>query len=252
MSLFRIDENCCASAIADRAAFIVDAQAYFDAFARAAERAQRSILILAWDFDSRASLRPTPDGEPGITVGEFLNRLCDQNKDLRIRVLDWDYPMLYGTDRDFPPIYGLTWKPHRHIDFRFDATDPLASHHQKVVVIDDRMAFVGGLDLATRRWDTPEHRAGDPRRTFDGKPYPPVHDVMVALDGHAGRELAALGRKRWQAATGKTLSAVEVADDPWPAELAPDLTNVAVGVACTAPPTKTFSGVRHVGPCTST
>ena len=87
MSLFRIDENCCASAVADRAAFLVDAQAYFDAFARAAERAQRSLLILAWDFDSRASLTVAAEGHPGITIGEFLNRLCDRNKALRIRVL---------------------------------------------------------------------------------------------------------------------------------------------------------------------
>ena len=135
-----------------------------------------------------------------------MNGLCKERKDLRIRVLDWDYPMLYGTDRDYPPIYGITWKPHRHIDFRFDATDTLASHHQKVVVIDDGMAFVGGLDLAARRWDTPEHRADDSRRTFDGKPYPPVHDVMIAVDGEAGRALAALARKRWEAATGKAIS----------------------------------------------
>jgi len=246
MSLFRVDENCCATAVADRAAFLVDAQAYFDTFARAAERARRSLLILAWDFDSRAALTMGPDGQTGTTLGEFLNRLCEKNKDLRIRVLDWDYPMLYGTDRDFPPIYGITWKPHRHIDFRFDSTDPLASHHQKVVIIDDKMAFVGGLDLAARRWDTSEHRPGDPRRTFDGKPYPPVHDVMVAVDGEAGRALATLARKRWQAATGKKIAPVEVADDPWPADLAPDLENVSVGVACTMPPTKDSAGVRHV------
>jgi phosphatidylserine/phosphatidylglycerophosphate/cardiolipin synthase-like enzyme/uncharacterized membrane protein YdjX (TVP38/TMEM64 family) len=246
MSLFRLDENCCASAVADRAAFLVDAQAYFDAFARAAGRGRRSILILAWDFDSRAALSPRWDGQPGATVGQFLNRLCDENKDLRIRVLGWDYPMLYGTDRDFPPIYGITWKPHRHIDFRFDAADAFASHHQKVVIIDDSVAFVGGLDLATRRWDTPEHRAGDPRRSFDGKPYPPVHDVMVAVDGEAGRQLAALARKRWQAATGNAIDPVEVAEDPWPAELAPDLTDVSVGIACTMPPTKDSAGVRQV------
>jgi phosphatidylserine/phosphatidylglycerophosphate/cardiolipin synthase-like enzyme len=30
-----------------------------------------------------------------------------------------------------------------------------ASHHPKIVVIDDAIAFVGGLDLARGRWDTP-------------------------------------------------------------------------------------------------
>ena len=88
MSLFQVNENCCANATADRAAFLVDAEAYFDAFARTAERARRSILILAWDFDSRVPLTIGPDGKAGPTIGEFLNRLCEKNKDLRIRVLD--------------------------------------------------------------------------------------------------------------------------------------------------------------------
>jgi phosphatidylserine/phosphatidylglycerophosphate/cardiolipin synthase-like enzyme/uncharacterized membrane protein YdjX (TVP38/TMEM64 family) len=247
MSLFRVEENCCAMARADRVAFLVDAQAYFEAFARAAERAERSILVLAWDFDSRTPLFVDSDGRPGVTLGEFLNGLVAKQSALRIRVLDWDYPMIYGTDRDYPPIYGLTWKPHKHIDFRFDDTHPLAgSHHQKIVVIDDRLAFVGGLDLAARRWDTPEHRAGDPRRFFGGKPYPPVHDVMVAVDGDAGRALAKLARERWRRATGKTIRPVEGAADPWPPQLAVDLTDVAVGVACTSPAVNGSEGVRHV------
>ena len=149
-------------------------------------------------------------------------------------MLDWDYPMIYGTDRDYPAdlwTYLEAAPPHR-LPLRRDRY-ARGSHHQKIVVIDDAMAFVGGLDLAARRWDTPEHRADDPRRMFDGKPYPPVHDVMIAVDGEAGRELAALARKRWEAATGKAISPVEVTDDPWPAELVPDLTNVSVGIACT-------------------
>jgi phosphatidylserine/phosphatidylglycerophosphate/cardiolipin synthase-like enzyme len=47
-----------------------------------------------------------------------------------------------------------------------------ASHHQKLVVIDDRVAFVGGIDLSRWRWDTPEHKPDDPRRRDpNGKPY---------------------------------------------------------------------------------
>jgi phosphatidylserine/phosphatidylglycerophosphate/cardiolipin synthase-like enzyme len=46
-------ENCCAAATAKRVGFLVDGEEYFAAFMRAAERAERSILILAWDFDSR-------------------------------------------------------------------------------------------------------------------------------------------------------------------------------------------------------
>ena len=35
------------------------------------------------------------------------------------------------------------------------------SHHEKMVVIDRKIAFLGGLDLCFGRWDTPEHRLND-------------------------------------------------------------------------------------------
>ena len=46
--------------------------------------------------------------------------------------------MIFGTDREFPPLYGFGWTPHRRVHFRYDDTHPMAgSHHQKIVVIDD-------------------------------------------------------------------------------------------------------------------
>src|SRR5512132_3631070 len=205
-SLFRPKENCCAVAQAKRAALFIDGEAYFDAFVRAAELAEESIVILAWDFDSRMALRFGENGEPEVTLGTFLNDLARRKPRLRIRVLDWDYPMIFGTDREFPPIYGVDWKPHRHIDFRFDDTHPTAgSHHQKIVAIDDKLAFVGGLDLTNKRWDTPAHAPNDPRRVHAGEPYPPFHDVMVAVDGEACEALASIARSRWLAATHRKL-----------------------------------------------
>jgi phospholipase D1/2 len=34
----------------------------------------------------------------------------------------------------------------------------LYSHHEKTVVIDQRIAFIGGIDLCWGRWDTDQHR----------------------------------------------------------------------------------------------
>ena len=134
---------------------LIDGEAYFAAFVEAAERAERLIVILAWDFDSRTVLRFDKDGKPRETLGDFLNRLCERKPRLRIRILDWDFPLVYGTDREYSPIFGLEWRPHRHIEFRFDDTHPLlGSHHQKVVVIDDKVAFAGGLDITNKRWDS--------------------------------------------------------------------------------------------------
>lgn len=49
------------------------------------------------------------------------------------------------------------------------------SHHEKAVVVDQRVAFIGGLDLALMRYDDHEHRLDDcgagERRTWPGKDY---------------------------------------------------------------------------------
>ena len=46
--------------------------------------------------------------------------------------------------------------------FRYDNTHPIGgSHHQKIVVIDDAVAFNGGIDLTCRRWDTVRARAAE-------------------------------------------------------------------------------------------
>jgi phospholipase D1/2 len=51
--IFEPERNCWRVEHADQAAFLVDADAYFKAFVAAAEQAQRSILIVGWDFHSR-------------------------------------------------------------------------------------------------------------------------------------------------------------------------------------------------------
>ena len=76
------------------------------------------------------------------------------------------------------------------IHFRYDNTHPIGgSHHQKIVVIDDAVAFSGGIDLTSRRWDTCEHSPQNQHRVMAGTPYPPFHDLMMAVEG-AGRARA--------------------------------------------------------------
>lgn len=246
-SLFRVGENCCAVGQAGRIALLVDGEAYYRAFVAAARNARHSIMILGWDFDSRTVLLVDERARPLLTLGSFLNDLARSRRSLHIRVLEWDYPVIFGTDRELSPIYGLSWKPHRSVHFRFDDTHPLAgSHHQKIVVIDDRVAFVGGLDLTTKRWDTCEHRPDDPRRTFDGKPYPPMHDVMAAVDADAARALGDIARSRWAAATAERLPGVQARHDPWPGELDPYIVDANFALACTAPPINGAAPVAHV------
>lgn len=246
-TLLQPGDNCCAIAHADRVALLVDGESYFDAFVRAAERAQRSLIILGWDFDSRTVLRFDADGRPEITLGQFLNDLARKRRRLQIWMLDWDYPMVFGMGREFSPVYGWSWKPHRRVHFRYDNTHPVGgSHHQKIVVIDDRVAFIGGLDFTCKRWDTRAHAAVDPRRVAADKPYPPFHDAMIAVDGEAARVIGQIARRRWRDATGEALAVPRVESDPWPEGVTPQIADVNVGVACTSPAKPAGEGVHDV------
>jgi phosphatidylserine/phosphatidylglycerophosphate/cardiolipin synthase-like enzyme/uncharacterized membrane protein YdjX (TVP38/TMEM64 family) len=252
-SLLRPGYNVWGIARAERVAFLVDASDYFRAFHEAALRAKRSILILGWDFNSQTQLHfdPVEPGGPPALLGDFLNFLVHRRHSLHVHVLNWDYPMVFGADREFPPLYGFGWTPARRVHLRYDDTHPVAgSHHQKIVVIDDTVAFIGGIDLTVRRWDSPDHAPDDPRRVAYGKPYPPFHDLMVALDGEAARALATHARERWFQATGQKLKPVTfrgVADnDPWPERCQPDLQSVEVGIARTAPPRGETPAIREI------
>lgn len=249
-SIFDEGRNCYRVVRAPRAALLVDGCHYFKAFMEAAERAARSIIILSWDFDTRTRLtcEPVPSRAPD-TLGAFLNYLVKRRRTLRVHVLNWDYPMVFGTDREFPPLlWSLSWKPLRRVHLRYDNTHPVGgSHHQKIVVIDNAIGFSGGLDLTSRRWDNSEHKANDPRRMSGEDPYPPFHDVMAAVDGEAAKVLAGIARERWQLATGEELPPVrDIASDPWPPGLKPDLTDVVVGISRTLPETEERPAVREV------
>lgn len=261
---FEPGRNCWRVGRADRAAFLVDGESYFKAFVAAARRAQRSILIVGWDFHSRTRLL-CGEGRTAceLELGEFLNDLVKRRPRLQINILVWDYPMVFGLDREWAPIYGLGWKPRRRIHFRYDNTQPIgASHHQKVVVIDDAIAFSGGIDLTCRRWDTCSHAADDTRRTAQGTPYPPFHDLAMMVDGVAARALGDLARERWRRATNETLEPPDLSrrgwksridwrhnravQPSWPEDVQPNVANVDVAISRTEPATEGSAGVREV------
>ncbi len=226
---------------ADRLAFLIDAAPYFGAVRAAMRLAERSIRIVGWDIHSRMRL-VGPEGEPDdglpAELGPFLNALLKQRRKLRVHILTWDFAMIYAIEREVLPLLNREWTAHRRMHFRLDSAHPLgASQHQKIVVIDDVLAFVGGIDLTMRRWDTPEHRPLDPRRLDpNGTPYAPFHDAAAMLDGPAARALSELVRERWFRATGRMAKPVPAPPRvPWPATIRPDLRAVGVAISRTDP-----------------
>ena len=103
--------------------------------------------------------RPAADGWP-VRLGDLLLEAVRRNRRLRVSVLSWDFAVVFALDREVLPLYRLPWKSHRRLRMVLDADHPpAASHHQKVVVVDDRVAYCGGIDVTTSRWDTREHPA---------------------------------------------------------------------------------------------
>ena len=229
--------NCRRIVRAGRVAFLIDAEAYFKAFVETVRQAEHSIFILGWDINSRVRLmRDDQNYDLPTPLGEFLNAILDRRPDLHIYILCWDFAMIYAMEREFIPVFRFDFMSHRHLHFRYDGKHPPgASHHQKIVVVDDCTAFTGGIDITRCRWDTPEHLPDDPRRVDpSGRRYQPFHDAQVMVDGEAAAALGELARDRWRFAAGKRLShGRRDGSDPWPSYLKPDMEDVRLGLAVT-------------------
>lgn len=234
--LFEPGRNCYRVGHAGRVSLIIDGEAYFKAFVHAALRATRTILIVGWDFHSRTQLHHGIEGLPEM-LGDFLNFLAKRRRRLDIRVLTWDYPVLFAKGRELSPIYGFGWRPHRRVRLRYDDHYPVgASQHQKLVVIDGALAFCGGLDLTRSRWDTNEHLPADHRRINEGDDdrYAPFHDTMMAMDDEAAHVIDEIVRDRWFRATGHPLKrTLAKGSDPWPPSLPISIADVNVALART-------------------
>ncbi len=230
--------NCWKIAGCDRFGVLVDGQSYFEALASSLAKAKRRIALLGWDFDSRTFLRPQKRRRRRLPIGEFLRDLVERTHTLEIEVLVWWGSVFYGCNPDLPVTLGDAWWSHPRIRFRLDDHHPLgACHHQKVVCIDDKVAFIGGIDITQCRWDATKHKPveGHRRDHFDA-PYAPVHDLQAVVDGEAARAAAELISGRWRALTGDPLTPLEeVASDPWPDDVKPLLTRHPVAIARTQP-----------------
>jgi phospholipase D1/2 len=223
---------------ANRFGVLVDGDDYLRAVKAALLVARRQVLIVGWDFDSRIRLdrRDPPDGQ----IGKLLDTLVRDRPELEVRLLIWDSPLLYSFDREPLTALKLGLLSHPRIVFQFDNHHPqAASHHQKIVVVDDAVAFVGGIDITSCRWDTRAHLPQDPLRADIGDGIcPPVHDVQAIVDGPAARALGEIARERWRLATGQSLPEPDRSVsglDLWPSWLMPLLRCVPVAIARTAP-----------------
>lgn len=242
------DQTCWRVERAGQLACIVDAADYFRHLKAAMLRAEHRIMLVGWDFDTRTTFERGGKSLPGPNqLGALLYWLLRRRPALEIYVLKSNLrllPIFDGIWYGITPVSVMNRLSSRRLRFAVDGARPTGSvHHQKIAIVDDVMAFCGGIDLTLDRWDTPEHLHNNRFRRALGRRYGPRHEVAEAVDGAAAKALAESSRERWRSATGRSLAPIGGAGGVWPIDLPPILRDVEVGIARTLPG---FDGRREV------
>jgi phosphatidylserine/phosphatidylglycerophosphate/cardiolipin synthase-like enzyme len=183
----------------------IDGAEALPAMQRAMMGARSHIYLANWflspDFRLVRGAPGSRSGD-GPTIRELLAQLAER---VDVRVLLWSGPPVPWSPLGRPEVKRtrdeLTrgTRVHCLLDHH---QRPMHAHHEKILVIDDQVAFVGGIDptdLRGDRCDSSEH----PLR--DGVGW---HDMAAELHGPAAADVAAHFRLRWHAVSGESLPLV--------------------------------------------
>ena len=177
---------------------LIDGAETFPRIAAELGKAESHVHITGWQFSPEFAL--TRGANPKI----LRNLLAEIATRVDVRVLAWaGAPLPFfqpsrGSVRDMRDRLCDGTRIHCALDAR---ERPLHCHHEKTIVIDDRLAFVGGLDLTSEgsdRFDSDAHVA----RARVG-----WHDVSTLIHGSAVGDVAAHFHMRWNEVTDELLAA---------------------------------------------
>ncbi len=134
-------------------------ETYFSAVADAIVKAKKSVFIAGWQINWDVELKP------GVRLIDALKMALDNNPAVKIYVMPWMSPKVGLDTGDMGTMLAVFQLNAGRSGMRafccpaglqndFDGVEyTFFSHHQKQVVIDNELAFVGGLDLAYGRRD---------------------------------------------------------------------------------------------------
>jgi phosphatidylserine/phosphatidylglycerophosphate/cardiolipin synthase-like enzyme len=178
---------------------LIDGSRALPTIADELRRAKSHVHLTGWYFSPDFEL--VREGEHAV----LRNLLAGLAERLPVRMLVWagaPLPFFRPSRGDVRAVRDrLTNRTNVHC--ALDAKErPLHCHHEKTIVIDDRVAFVGGIDLTSEsgdRYDTPQH----PSRATVG-----WHDACARIEGPAVEDVAEHFRTRWREVAGETLPLV--------------------------------------------
>ncbi|XP_044031994.1 phospholipase D1 [Siniperca chuatsi] len=145
------------------AKWYVNGKTYMEDVADALEEAKEEIFITDWWLSPEIFLkRPVVDGNRW-RLDCILKRKAQQGVHIFV-MLYKEVELALGINSGYSKRTLLHLHPNikvmRHPD-HVSSTVYLWAHHEKIIVIDQSVAFVGGIDLAYGRWDDREHRLTD-------------------------------------------------------------------------------------------
>uniref|UniRef100_A0A915B7M1 Phospholipase n=3 Tax=Parascaris univalens TaxID=6257 RepID=A0A915B7M1_PARUN len=144
--------------------WFVDGRKYMEHAANMMELAREEIFIADWWLSPEIYLkRPLVEGNRW-RLDELLRRKAEQG--VRIFVLLYkEMEMALGLNSIYTKrtLQGLhkNIKVMRHPDHYLSSGTFFWAHHEKLVIVDQLIAFVGGVDLCYGRWDDPRHMLTD-------------------------------------------------------------------------------------------
>jgi phosphatidylserine/phosphatidylglycerophosphate/cardiolipin synthase-like enzyme len=184
----------------NRLEVLVDGEAAFPAIARAIESAQRFVHVAGWHLEPGFELvrgsRPT-------VLGQLLAEAAER---VEVRVVVWagaPVPIFHPTRSEVAETVRSLTRGTRIRCEPDPREHPFHCHHEKLVIVDGLVAFVGGIDMtgfAGDRFDHPGHPA---RRRLGW------HDVGTRLSGPAVADVHEHFTMRWRELTGEALGAAE-------------------------------------------
>jgi phosphatidylserine/phosphatidylglycerophosphate/cardiolipin synthase-like enzyme len=166
--------------------------------------ARSHVHLTGWYFSPDFAL------ERSATPTILRNLLAELAERIDVRVLAWagaPLPLFRPSRRDVRKmrhrLIGGT-----QIRCALDSHErPMHCHHEKTIVIDDRVAFVGGIDLTSEAGDRYDSDAHPARATVGW------HDASARIEGPAVGDVADHFRMRWQEVTGEALPATRRSPD---------------------------------------